>query len=120
MRETGGGPVTVFSRRSGPAAGRAVDRDPEPASGVRPVLLGGGERDAQRGGRLLGAQAGEEPELDQRGLAWVLRFEPAEGLVQGEQAVAVPVLQGRLDVVEVKPAASAPGLAALLVPGAVD
>ena len=77
-------------------------------------------RDAQRGGRLLGGEAGEEPELDQLGLARVLRFELPEGLVQGEQAVAVPLLQGRLDVVEVEPAASAPGLAGLLVPGPVD
>src|SRR4051812_31832218 len=113
MREIGGGPVTVFSRRSGPAAGRAVDRDPEPAPGVRPVLLDGGERDAERGGRLLGGEAGEEPELDELGLARVLRFELPEGLVQGEQAVAVRLLQDRLDVVEVKPSASAPGLAAL-------
>src|SRR5262245_27794300 len=120
MRETRGGPVTFFSGRSGPGAGPAVDRYPEPAAGVRPVLLGGGERDAQRGGRLLGGEAGEEPELDQLGLARVLRLELPEGLVQDEQAVAVPLLRGRLDVVEVEPAASAPGLAGLLVPGPVD
>jgi hypothetical protein len=80
-------------------AGRSVDRHPEPASGVRPVLLGRRDRDAQRGGRLLGAQAGEEPELDQIGLARVFRFELPEGLVQGEQAVAVLLRQDRLDVV---------------------
>src|SRR5262245_60972475 len=104
MRETGGGPVTVFSSRSGPVAGHAVDRHPEPAAGVRPVLLGGGGGDAQRGGRLLGGKAGEEAELDQLGLARVLRFELPEGLVQGEQTVAVPLLQDRLDIFEVEPA----------------
>src|SRR6516165_7260755 len=111
---------TYARRRSGPAAGGAADGDPEPASGVRPVLLGGGERHAQRGGRLLGAEAGEEPELDELGLAGVLGFEPPESLVQGEQAVAVPLVPGRLEVVEVEPAASAAGLAGLLVPGPVD
>ena len=86
MRETGAGPVTFFSTsRSGPVAGRAVDRHPEPAPGVRPVLLGGGGGDAEGGGGLLGGQAGEEPELDQLGLPRVLRLELPEGLVQGEQ-----------------------------------
>jgi hypothetical protein len=65
-------------------AGHAVDRHPEPASGIRPVLLGSGGGDAERGGRLLGGEAGEEPELDQLGLARVFRFELPEGLVQGE------------------------------------
>src|SRR5262249_54011502 len=120
MRETGGGTVTFFCGRSGPAAGQAVDRHPEPAAGVGPVLLGGGEGDAEGGGRLLGGEAGEEAELDQRGLARALRLELAEGLVQGEQAVAVPLLQGRLEVVEVEPAPPAPGLAGLLVAGTVD
>src|SRR5262249_29737750 len=89
MRETGGGTVTFFSGRSGPVAGRAVDRHPEPAAGVGPVLLGGGGGDAEGGGGLLGGEAGEEAELDQFGLARVLPLELAEGLVQGEQAVAV-------------------------------
>src|SRR5262249_39694356 len=86
MRETGGGPVTFFFSRSGPVAGQAVDRHPEPAAGVCPVLLGSGGGDAERGGRLLGGEAGEEPGLDQLGLARGLRFELPEGLVQGKQA----------------------------------
>jgi hypothetical protein len=65
-------------------AGHAIDRHPEPASGVRPVLLGGGGRDAERGGGLLGGESGEVPELDQLGRARILRFELPEGLVQGE------------------------------------
>jgi hypothetical protein len=120
MRETGGEPVTFFSSLSGEVTGQAVDRHPEPASGVRPVLLGGGGGDAERRGRLLDGEAGEEPELDRLGLARVLRFELPEGLVQGEQAVAVPLFPGRLDLVEVEAATSAPGLAGLLVPGPVD
>ena len=40
-----------------------------------------------------------------------------QGLVQGEQVVAVGFRQGWLDVVEVEPSASAPGLAGLFVPG---
>src|SRR5262249_59115473 len=99
-----------FFCRSGPAAGGGVDGDPEAAAAVGQVLLGGGGRDAQRRGRLLGGEAGEEPELDQGGLARVLRLEPPEGLVQGEQAVAVALFQGRLDGVEVQPAAPASGL----------
>ena len=81
MRETGLGPVTTFSRsvRSGSPSTDSVDRHPEPAAGVRPVLLGGGCGDAERGGRLLGGEAGEEPELDQLGLPRVLRFELAGG-----------------------------------------
>src|SRR5262249_20011448 len=51
-----------------------------------PVLLGGGQGDAQRR-RLLGGEAGEEAELDQVGLARVLRLQLPEGLVQGEQFV---------------------------------
>src|SRR4029077_7509583 len=69
---------------------------------------------------LLGGEAGEEPELDQLCLARVLRFEQPEGLVQGEQPVAVPLLQRPREGVEAEPAASAPGLAGLLVPGPVN
>src|SRR5262252_7141869 len=97
MRETGAEPVMFFPGRSGPVAGQAANRHSEAAAGVRPVLLGGGGGDAERGGRLLGGEAGEEPELDQLGLARVLSFELPEGLVQGEQAVAVLLLQRRLD-----------------------
>jgi hypothetical protein len=84
MRETRGEPVNFFRGRSRPAAGQAVDRHSEPATGVRPVLLDRGSGDAECGGRLLGSEAGEEPELHQLSLARILHFELPEGLIQGE------------------------------------
>src|SRR4029450_9783674 len=103
-----------FPSRSGSVGGYAVDRHPEPTACVRPVLLGGGRGDAERRSRLLDGEAGEEPELDQFSLARVLRFELLESRIQGDQAVAVPILEGLLDVVEVEPVASPSGLAGLV------
>ena len=56
------------------------------AEAMRRILVNRAQEKAclKRGGRLLGGEAGEEPELDHLGLARVLRFELSEGLVQGE------------------------------------
>src|SRR5262249_62370055 len=85
--------------------------------GVRADRLGGRGGSPEGGGRLLGGEAGEEPELDQLGVPRVLRLELPDGLIQGEQVVTGRLFQDRLDVVEIEPAAAAAVLDGLLAAG---
>src|SRR5262245_31381641 len=51
---------------------------PQPGAGVRPVVVGRGRGYAQDLGRLNVGQPGEEPQLDQLGLAWMLNGQPGQ------------------------------------------
>src|SRR5262245_17648221 len=59
----------------------------QPGPRVRPVPVGGGRRDAQRGGGLVEGQAAEVAQLDDVPREGVEGRQPEQGVVQGDELV---------------------------------
>src|SRR6516162_366335 len=59
----------------------------KPGAGERPPTLCGGDGDAERSSGFWVAHAGEEAQLDQLGLGWLLGSESGQGIVESQKLV---------------------------------
>ena len=82
--------------------------------------VGGPAGEAESVGRLPGGHPGEVPELDHGRRLRLLGFQPAEGLVQGEEVVDPAVVADGDDLIQVDPGAAPAVTAPALPPGGLD
>src|SRR5690242_4536890 len=76
----------------------ASNRGLQPSSGIGPVPIGGGWRDAQHFGRLIAGQSGKVTQLDELGLERIGRSQLLKRLVEGEKLI---IRLGSSDRVEI-------------------